>query len=391
MFVADRDRIKSFSWAERKGIPVHTLNSLKSHKGPLAILPNGRLIRAGQNSALLWNLDSLETHGPGPKFKRIGQVKYSWANCMRDLPSDDDEEYSTGSKPHVSIPFANKYFSVNNWHLHKLSLNMLCVEDPSLGYGCISLDIEHGGTTAARYLGHGGAICDFSTSEGDPNTILTAAADGYARLFDVRQPLPVLTFDVEKHEAPVVTVVLTHLDGLPGEFRVLSTRSSYLQVNVIDRSDVLRWSGHGGYQVLGHPQQKDRVRVVHWQHTRDGTRLHNATLYAATECEYKDWLGGYHGYREFNHEIIEGFDIKPPILRRETEVFWPDRAIHIENAFGYAYDAGDQVLRKYSYGQVDFESALTRPTVRYAFKDKPAPDVLPEYGPGEMMDPYDMF
>lgn len=39
----------------------------------------------------------------------------------------------------------------------------------------VALDLGHGGKTTARYLGHGGSIDGFSTSEADPNIFVTAA------------------------------------------------------------------------------------------------------------------------------------------------------------------------------------------------------------------------
>ena len=70
----------------------------------------------------------------------------------------------------------------------------------------------------------------------------------------------------------------------------------------------------------------------------------NSTLYAATECQYVDWLGYYTEYRDFEKRAIRGTDIKPPITRSDY-VYWPDRAFHIETSFGYAYDAGQHTLR----------------------------------------------
>jgi hypothetical protein len=72
--------------------------------------------------------------------------------------------------------------------------------------------------------------------------------------------------------------------------------------------------------------------------------LVNMTLHAATEGEFKDWLGRYHLYRKFNQKLIDGFDINLPILRGKRILFWPNRAVYIESAFGYAYDAAGQVL-----------------------------------------------
>ena len=37
MFVADRDRVTSFTLDKKSGRPVHTLNSMKTHRGPLAL------------------------------------------------------------------------------------------------------------------------------------------------------------------------------------------------------------------------------------------------------------------------------------------------------------------------------------------------------------------
>ena len=45
---------------------------------------------------------------------------------------------------------------------------------------------------------------------------LTACGDGHARLYDVREPLPVLTIDGEYHEGPMDSALFVHIDGLPG-------------------------------------------------------------------------------------------------------------------------------------------------------------------------------
>ena len=215
MFVADRDRVKSFTWDQKSSRPVHTLNSMKTHRGPLALLPNGRIIRAGEGSALCWTLDDLPTHGPGPKSKRIGAGKYSWENCWRDR-EDEEEEYSTGSQPGTALPLGGG-FNPRIIYPHKPTGHLLAGESPDAGYGCVALDLEHGGAVASRYLGHSGTITELSTSPEDANIFLTAAGDGYVRLYDRRRPLPGLTFDVEKREAPVMTAAFVHIDGLPSK------------------------------------------------------------------------------------------------------------------------------------------------------------------------------
>lgn len=164
MLVADRDRVKSFSWDKKSSRPVHTLNSMRTHRGPLVLLPNGRIIRTGEGPELCWTLDKLPTHGSGPKHRHLGAGKYSWENCMRDR-EDEEEEYSTGSQPGTTFPLGG--FHPHIVHQAKPTGQLLGGESPQKGSGCVALDIEHGGAVASRYLGHAGAITEFSTSVGD--------------------------------------------------------------------------------------------------------------------------------------------------------------------------------------------------------------------------------
>lgn len=81
MFVADGRRVKSFSWEGGEGTPMHTLNS-GQHTGQLLMLPNGRILRAGKGSALLWNIDRLEAHGPS--MKTIGEGECDFNDSWRE-------------------------------------------------------------------------------------------------------------------------------------------------------------------------------------------------------------------------------------------------------------------------------------------------------------------
>jgi hypothetical protein len=47
------------------------------------------------------------------------------------------------------------------------------------------------------------------------NVFITACDDGYARLYDVRHPLPVLTLDSGGENEGCSGVVLVHPDGIP--------------------------------------------------------------------------------------------------------------------------------------------------------------------------------
>ncbi|KAJ6566797.1 hypothetical protein B0H19DRAFT_714156 [Mycena capillaripes] len=228
MFVADTWRVKSYAWADRhsgeiyrKALPTHTLRS-DSHHGPLHILAPGRLARAGKGSVCVWNMDALETHGPDGRA-RIGS-KFDTSDSWRD--EDDELEASSGSKPTSVISFADPQLAPERWHAHPSSpAIMLCGTETakSNDYSCIAVDVEHGGKTVARYLGHGGETRAFSTSAADPNVFLTAASDGHARLYDHRVTLPVLSLRAGSGEDDCAGVILVHPDGVPSKFKLFST------------------------------------------------------------------------------------------------------------------------------------------------------------------------
>lgn len=221
LFVADRERVKSYTYGkERKA--MHTLDSSAAYgTGPLALLSNGRIARSGTGSALIWNIDELETHyAPGSNdFHKIGEGTYkgfedSWREegCKQEL--------SRGSIPHATVSYAIPDLLPRVWDYHAPSGLMLIGEDPrdSERCDCISMDLEHGGKVVTRFIGHGDQVEAFSLSDEDPNVFLTASADGYARLWDVRDNLPVLTFDVEGGSASCNSALFIHLDSLPGEY-----------------------------------------------------------------------------------------------------------------------------------------------------------------------------
>ena len=225
IFVADADRVKSYSWDVDPDVrassfrradlpPVHTLDSDECD-GWLALLPNGRIVRAGLGKAFVWNIDNLEQHGP--ENKRIGEGRYDTEDSWRDNDDGTSIEDSVGSAHHATVAFADPTFHPAVWHRHAPTGNMLCGTSGQKDgrYACASLDLEHGGQIVSRYLGHGGDVEDISTSEGDAHTFATAGADGYARLYDVRQPLPVLTFDHGYQMEYCSAVVLVHPDGIP--------------------------------------------------------------------------------------------------------------------------------------------------------------------------------
>lgn len=224
IFLGDNQRIKSYAWGApggniyRKPLATHTLNS-RHATGPISVLPNGTVVRAGKGSAAVWNLEGLQTHGA-----RGNGVVGVETELAEDSWRDDPEEIeqSLGSQPTSQIAFTdNPNLKPSRWHpLVQSPSSMLCTTS-NMGdvtdYDCFVLDLEHGGKVATRFLGHGGVIPNFSTSASDPQVFLSACNDGFARLYDLRQPLPVLTFDACGQNEFCDAIALAHPDGIPSE------------------------------------------------------------------------------------------------------------------------------------------------------------------------------
>ncbi|KAG8724861.1 hypothetical protein FRC09_013029 [Ceratobasidium sp. 395] len=338
IFVGDYDRVKSYAWGVPNGQnyqygpdPTHTLNS--SHvDGPLAVLPN----------------EGLETHDETGSAGIGGRDKSIRDNTWRDDP--EELEDSVGSSPTSRVKLADcQGLTFNGWRpLTQAPSTMLCYPD---SYDCLTIDLEHDGRMAARYIGHGGKIADVSVSEADPQTFLTACSDGYARLYDLRTPLPVLTFDAACQQEGCRTTVLAHPDGVPTVF------------TGTDKSEQIKmWDVRARTPVYELATGNNRVQSLVW----DSARNH---LYAATECKYQDRMGYHHDYRPAKlstgngpvDKEMDGLD-EDEDYPMEDDRAWPKYAWHKENYFGYMFDAGEDRI------------------FRYAFKPDPDTSVLPEYG-----------
>ncbi|KAF8594807.1 hypothetical protein BDV93DRAFT_529077 [Ceratobasidium sp. AG-I] len=346
IFVGDEKRIKSYSWEDPGGgvyashpIPVHTLNSAHA-TGPIIVMPNGNVVRAGKGGAAIWNISDLPTHGPSGK-KLIGK-KVDVQDTSRDDP--ENIEPSSGSPPVIRIKFGDEpTMAPGVWRLLPQKPSMILSSTAGKGvpdYGCITIDLDKAGRTAARYLGHGGEINEFSTSSGDPQVFLTACKDGYARLFDIRRPLPVCTFHVGYNNESCEGIALAHPDGIPTVFTG-STKGEHIKM----------WDVRAGATVYELSTGNNQVASLAWDASRN-------TLFAATECLYLDRMGYRHSYRPARIPNRSG-----PAGGVESPVFyWPDRAPHAEDYYEYAFDAGEH--RVY----------------QYAFKENPNLSIVPEYG-----------
>ena len=224
LFAADRDRIKSYAWGPVSGpnytrtLPTHTMNT-KKYGGPLAVLPGGRLIRAGKGAVGVWNLDNVRTHG-ADGTKRIGKI-YDSEDSWRDDPEEIEE--SSGCLPGSSVKLEDTKMYPGIWAKHPSKSGvMICAADPKETelYSTVAIDLEGGGKSVGKYTGHGGelsanGIVVSATPDGDRNVFVTACMDGLARLYDVRQPLPVLTMDSGGRREGCPAAVLIHPDGIP--------------------------------------------------------------------------------------------------------------------------------------------------------------------------------
>ncbi|KAI0719173.1 hypothetical protein C8T65DRAFT_803280 [Cerioporus squamosus] len=368
-FVADSSRIKSFywgrkgeasfkNWAPARGTNVHTFDSRGGHDGPIAMLPGGRLTRAGKGSFAVWDTDKMPTHKGG---KRVGKGKFKH-DSWRDNECDEIE-LSTGSKPTSIIKLADKdqTFVPAVLTLHEPSGHMLAGENArkTAGrYGCYALDLVDGGKKVARYLGHGGFVEAFSVSPGDASVFATGCSDGYARLYDVRHPTPVMTLDAGKSGEFCSAVQLVHPDGIP----VVFTGGERSQ-------SIKTWDIRARAMVYELATGNNAVRALSWDAKRNA-------LYAATECDYMDRNGYHHGYRraripkwarlypeEAGEDDDEDMDDEEyDSDDDDSEENWPENAYHSEDSFGYAYDAGEHTL------------------LRYGFKEDPDMRELPIYG-----------
>lgn len=225
IFLGDNDRIKSYAWGAPGGniyeepLATHTLSS-KRATGPISVLPNGTVVRAGKGSAAVWSLDGLQTHGESGE-DIVGVETELDDDTWRDDP--EEIEQSSGSQPISQLEFAgNPNLKPSHWRpLTQSPSSMLCttstMDSGETDYDCFVLDLEHGGKVANRFLGHGGVVSNFSVSATDPQVFLSACNDGFARLYDLRRPMPVLTFDACGQHEFCNAIALAHPDGIPSK------------------------------------------------------------------------------------------------------------------------------------------------------------------------------
>jgi len=332
VFIADSSRIKSFRWDEDQTgdslLPMHTMNSGESN-GPLALLRGGaKLLRAAKNKLMVWDVDSVPTRGKkGSKI--VGE------KLKADKLDTDEIESSRGSKPSQTITLGEEFSGgVKAWARHPSQPSSM-ITGLDGRYRCVQLDVETG-QVATYWLGHGAHLASVHTSPADPWLFVTACSDGVTRLYDVRQPAPVLAVYSSVHEG-IHSSLLVHVDGQPYIFAG-GTRSQQVKC----------WDVRARLPVYELATGNNDVMSLAWDAPRH-------TLYAQTECEFIDHTGGHHEYRKF----------RGPGKVSGDERCWPANAFHDEQAYEYPLDCGDHSL------------------FRYTFKSEPDVKRVPSYGDAE--------
>ncbi|KEP48347.1 WD domain, G-beta repeat protein [Rhizoctonia solani 123E] len=265
ILVGDKKRIKSFAWATADGVyykkPLaqHTMDST-GFGGPILLLPNGKVLRAGQGKSAVWATSRIPNH------RSRGR-----AIIGDDLEIDDeydderDEnpyiESSSGSPPTSQITFANKpKLQPTIWKLLPSSPSIaLCAERMHGNF--IAMDLEYGGKTTARYKGHDSLVTHISTSVADSQVFLTSSdGDGYARLFDVRHPEPVLALKCGREGGGGHPVALAHPDGIPTAFTDSGSPQDFKVWDLRARACVYELGTLYEYESFGHSLAWDSGR-----------------------------------------------------------------------------------------------------------------------------------
>ncbi|KAI0042972.1 WD40 repeat-like protein [Auriscalpium vulgare] len=341
VYVSDGSRIKSYRWNVTEGrnaLAVHTLNA-SGFKGPLALRDNGaKLIASGSSGLAVWDVDTLPTHGTKGN-KIVGKKRRAdYIDSWRDN-DDNNIELSTGAPP-TQRSSASALSKIKQWAMSPGGGNeMIVTYDEQYFVSRVDLQTEQ---IVGRYIGHGAHVASIRTSQEDPHAFVTAANDGIVRLYDVRQPVPVLA--IEHSTEFINDALFEHIGGQPF---IIFGGTQTQQVKV--------WDARAKLPLYELSTGNNEVNGLAWDAQRQ-------TLYAATECEHVDRMGRHHGYRRAKLP-------KPPRHSRDDdgdddmeedeededdwdgdgENNWPEQAYHSETSFGHLLDSAEHRLYRYAF------------------------------------------
>ncbi|KDN48380.1 hypothetical protein RSAG8_02972, partial [Rhizoctonia solani AG-8 WAC10335] len=348
ILVGDKTRVKSFAWGNSrrtftKALPTHTLDSAR-FEGPILTLPNGTILRAGRAAAAVWVIDQLDTHGPKGDTRIGKELDIDEYDEELDMCPDIDD---SGGTPRASHIFFNDEPTLEPdlWERLPDSSTVICAEPYSNSEGsrsCLLIDFGHNGKTVAVVKGHRDTVSDFSTSTADPRAFLTACHDGYARLFDIRQPYPVIEFQAG-HQYDCRSVALAFPDGIP----IVFTGTNH-------REKIKVWDVRAKACIYELATGNNQVKSLSWD-------AESNSLFAYTSCGYKDKSRSYQ-YRQADIPQRKRASHPNNTSQGSKPRCWPRQAWHAEDYFEYAFDAGEDQI------------------YRYTFKEEPNRYILPEYG-----------
>ncbi|KAH6913306.1 WD40-repeat-containing domain protein [Coprinopsis sp. MPI-PUGE-AT-0042] len=359
----DEDRMKVWTMAppdyEGRGdtLPLHTMDT-EGFPGAIAFLPNNRIARAGKGELAVWNMSDLPTHGPDGQ-DIIGEDLTDeevdpWG------PEPDEVENSGGTPPHSTQQLPWKEYNIGRWHPHPCSPNvMLCATGfrPGERYYCHAIDLDHGSKVSARYLGIGGDVVGFSTSQGDPNCFTVASTDGFVRMYDYRTLLPALTIKVSPQDDDDFkpSAVLCHPNGFPLLFSAAFSEEC-----------VKLWDLRSNAPVYEMSTGNNQVEAMAWNDKGD-------ELFAITQNINRDRMGGLHreDYRRARLTYSQTRSVHGSRWAAgedsdeeddsDHDLSWPKKAFHAENYWGHVFDEAEHTIFKYS------------------FKENPDPTVVPAW------------
>ncbi|KAI0311303.1 hypothetical protein OF83DRAFT_1177712 [Amylostereum chailletii] len=365
VYIADDKRVKSYrwaedTWAEARGagaeprtLPVHTLDA-KGFDRAVMLRENGaRLVRAGKAGIAVWSIDTLPTHGP-EGTDVVGREMRSAASLF----DDDDVEHSSGAPPTQTVVSAPALRDIRTWAALPADGNGAIVARASRN-GVERVDLV-ATRLSGRYVGQGGVPNTIRTSKQDANGFVTTGS-GAVRLYDARVPAPVLAVVHGKED--VEAGLYEHIGGHP--FIIIGGTTSE-QITV--------WDVRARRPLYELSTGNNEVSSMEWDAPRQ-------TLYAATDCTYRTWLGTREGYRPARFDRMkrpspddegsdEDEDEKKDLYKDDPwdakSKCWPREAYHLEHSFGYPLDSGEHRI------------------YRYKFTPGADPSVLPDYGDAKL-------
>ncbi|KAI0309299.1 hypothetical protein OF83DRAFT_1158930 [Amylostereum chailletii] len=323
VYLADKERIKSYRWTVHDGglvtsLPVHTLKSW-DHSGAISVREGGaKLFRSGEKGIAIWDIDAMPTHGERGRTRIGEEMTWDFFDTPRDYTSGEIEA-STGA-PATTTVTSDALANIDVWKSHPSDPNQMLARYKQK-YSIASVDLETQ-RVVSRFVGHGAFVDSFGTNAADPHCFVTGARDGGVRFFDSRLPVPVWAIE---HGSEVIESVLYEQIGDRPFVIIGGTSSEQIKV----------WDARARASIYELSTGNNEVGALLWDAERQ-------TLYASTESPHNR-NGRNAGYRRAK------FPRNNP--HSGCGLVWPTHAYHQEMEFGYPLDSGYNRLFSYRFAQ----------------------------------------